>query len=335
MKIKIAEKFVGDNQPTFVIAEAGINHNGSLKLAKKLVSEAKKAGADAIKFQTFKASDLASIKSKYFNLFKKLELTSNDFSELHDYSKSQGIIFLSTPFSNDAVDLLTELYVPAFKIASGDLTNIPLIRYASSKKKPIILSTGMGTLDEISEAVKAIRSTGNKNILLMHSVSAYPTPSCEVNLNAIETMKKKFQYPVGYSDNGSDMIVPLIAVAKGAKLIEKHFTLDKKMKGPDQSLSSNPLEFKTLVERISTIEKMFGNGMKYCQPSELENRIHARRSVVAKISIEKGARIKQEMLAIKRPATGIEPKHIHKLLGKKAIRKIHAEETIKWKDVSR
>lgn len=335
MKIKIAEKFVGDNQPTFVIAEAGINHNGSLKLAKKLVSEAKKVGADAIKFQTFKASDLASVKSKYFNLFKKLELTSNDFSELHDYSKSQGIIFLSTPFSNDAVDLLTELHVPAFKIASGDLTNIPLIRYASSKKKPIILSTGMGTLDEISEAVKTIRSTGNKNILLMHSVSAYPTPSCEVNLNVIETMKKKFQYPVGYSDNGSDMIVPLIAVAKGAKLIEKHFTLDKKMKGPDQSLSSNPLEFKTLVERISTIEKMFGNGMKYCQPSELENRIHARRSVVAKISIEKGVRIKQEMLAIKRPATGIEPKHIHKLLGKKTIRKIYAEETIKWKDASR
>src|SRR3989442_2485000 len=138
MKIKIAGKFVGDNYPTFVIAEAGINHNGSLKLAKKLVSEAKKTGADAIKFQTFNASDLASIKSKYYNLFKKLELTSNDFFELRDYSKSQGIIFLSTPFSYDAVDLLSELNVPAFKIASGDLTNIPLIKYASSKKQPII-----------------------------------------------------------------------------------------------------------------------------------------------------------------------------------------------------
>lgn len=333
MEIKIADRFVGDNYPTFVIAEAGINHNGSLKLAKKLVFAAKKAGADAIKFQTFKAHDLASMESKYYNIFKKLELTSSDFSEIHDFAKSQDIIFLSTPFSNDAVDLLIKLDVPAFKIASGDLTNIPLIKYASSKKKPVILSTGMGTLDEIKDALKAIRTTGNNKILLMHSVSAYPTPPSEANLNAIETIKKKFHYPVGYSDNGSDMLVPLVAVAKGAKIIEKHFTLDKKMKGPDQSLSSNPLEFKMLVEKISTIEKMFGNGLKYCQTSELQNRIYARRSIVAKVSISKGVVIKQEMLAIKRPATGIEPKYLHKLLGKKTIRKIHADKTINWKDV--
>lgn len=333
LKIKISNKFIGDEYPTFIIAEGGINHNGDIKIAKKIILEAKNAGADAIKFQTFKASDLVSNKSKYFHLFKKLELESNDFTELSDYSKSHGIIFLSTPFSNQAVDLLSRLHVPAFKIASGDLTNIPLIKYTASKKKPMIVSTGMGTLNEIHDAVKAIKTTGNKNILLMHSVSAYPTPPHEVNLNAIEKMAKRFHCPVGYSDNGNDMLVPLISVAKGAKLVEKHFTIDKKMKGPDHSLSANPIEFKTLVERIRAVERMSGTGLKCCQPSELQNRIYARRSIVAKVAIQKGTIIKQEMLAIKRPAIGIEPKHLHKLLGKKAFRKIGAEESIRWKDI--
>lgn len=333
LKIKISNKLVGDGYPTFIIAEGGINHNGNVKIAKKIIREAKNAGADAIKFQTFEASDLFSSKSKYFNLFKKLELESDDFAELSDYSKSHKIIFLSTPFSNQAVDLLSKLHVPAFKIASGDLTNIPLIKHAASKKKPMIISTGMSTLNEIHDAIKAIRTSGNKNILLMHSVSAYPTSPYETNLNVIEKMTKIFHCHVGYSDNGDDMLVPLIAIAKGAKLIEKHFTLDKKMKGLDHSLSANPIEFKTLVERIRAVEKMSGTGLKSCQQSELQNRIYARRSIVAKVTIQKGTIIKQEMLAVKRPAIGIEPKYLHKLLRKKALRKICAEEAIKWKDV--
>lgn len=331
LKIKISNKLVGDGNPTFIIAEGGINHNGNINIAKKIIQEAKNTGADAIKFQTFKASDLVSSKSQYFNLFKKLELGSDDFAELSDYSKSHKIIFLSTPFSNQAVDLLSKLHVPAFKIASGDLTNVPLIKYAASKKKPMIISTGMGTLNEIHDAVKTIQTTGNKNILLMHSISAYPTPPHEVNLNAIENMSKRFHCNVGYSDNGDDMLVPLISVAKGAKLIEKHFTLDKKMKGPDHSLSANPKEFEIMVNGIRSVERMFGTGLKLCQPSELQNRIYARRSITAKVPIQKGVIIKQEMLALKRPAIGIEPKYLNKLLGKKTLRKISAEEAIKWK----
>lgn len=324
---------MGDNYPTFIIAEGGINHNGNVQMGKRLIREAKNAGADAIKFQTFKAADLASRKSKFFNLFKRLELEDDEFAELSDYAKSNKIIFLSTPFSDKAVDLLESLDVPAFKIASGDLTNIPLIKYAAANGKPMIVSTGMGTMAEIGEAIKAIHATGNMDILLMHSVSSYPTPLNETNLNAIGSLAKRFHVPVGYSDNGGDMLVPLVAVAKGAKLIEKHFTLDKKMRGPDHLLSASPDELKTLVKGIRSVEKMFGSGIKVCQSSELQNRIYARRSVVAASEIQKGSVIRLEMLEVKRPAVGIEPKHLTKLIGKQITRKISEGDAIKWKDI--
>lgn len=330
MKIRIANKFVGDNSPVFIVAEAGINHNGSISIAKKIILEAANAGADAIKFQTFKASDLASKKSKYYNIFRNLELDADEFDELSDYAKSRDIIFLSTPFSEDAVDLLFTINVPAFKIASGDLTNIPLIRYAASKMKPMIISTGMGTMKEIESAVKAIKSKGNNKVILLHSVASYPTPLNEANLLSIKQISKKFPYPVGYSDNGKDMTVPLIAVACGAKMIEKHFTINHKLKGPDQKLSADPMQFKNIINDIRNVEKMLGDGKKKCQRSELKNRIYVRRSIIAKSFIEKGTTIKQDMLTLKRPATGIEPKYFHKIIGRKTSKSIPMDHPIKW-----
>ena len=333
IEVKFGIKKIGHKEPVFVVAEAGVNHNGSLKIAKKLVREAKNSGADAIKFQTFKANDLASKKSKWFNVFKKLELQDNEFEELNDYAKENKIIFFSAPFSFKAVDLLTKLNVKAIKIASGDLTNIPLIKYAASKKKTMIVSTGMGNLNEIKEAVTAIKSVKNKNLILMHSVSSYPTPIKDVNLNSISLLEKKFSCPVGYSDNGENMIVPIVAVSLGAKIIEKHFTLDKKMKGPDQHMSADPKQFKKMVNQIHEIEQMFGDGIKKCQKSELENIIGARRSITAKIDLSKNSIINRQNITFKRPATGIEPKFFDKILGKKIKRRIEADDSIQWKDL--
>lgn len=333
--IKFGNSKIGENQPVFVVAEAGVNHNGSLKLAKRLVKEAKNCGADAVKFQTFKASDLASKKSKWFNIFKKLELENHEFEELNDYTKQNGILFFSAPFSFDAVDLLTKLGVKAIKIASGDLTNIPLIRYAASKKKTMIVSTGMGNMYEVEEAVRTIKSVNNKNIVLMHSVSSYPTPIKDANLSTIPLLEKKFSIPVGYSDNGNNMIVPIVAVSLGAKIIEKHFTLNKKMKGPDHNMSADPKEFKKLVDEIHKVEEMFGDGIKKCQKSELENLIGARRSITAKFDLYKNAIITKQNITIKRPATGIEPKYFDKILGRKIKRKIKADDVIHWKDLKK
>lgn len=333
LRIKIANKWIGEQSPVFIIAEAGINHNGNLQIAKKLIKKAKECDADAIKFQTFKAEDLTSIKSKFFKIFKNLELSYSDFIELYYYAKKQNIIIFSSPFSFEAIDLLTKIKTPAFKIASGDLTNIPLIKYAASKKKPMIISTGMSTIEEIKNALRTIQSEGNNKIIILHSVSAYPTPINEVNLQTIQLLKRKFHYPIGYSDNGSELLVPLIAVSNGAKVIEKHFTLDRKLKGPDHKLSADPQQFRILVNNIRSVEMMLGNGIKNCQPSEIENRVNARRSITANVTIPKGSKITQKMIGIKRPATGIEPKYFNEVLGKTATRTIKSEESLKWKDI--
>jgi N-acetylneuraminate synthase/N,N'-diacetyllegionaminate synthase len=314
MKIKIGEKWIGRDKPVFVIAEGGINHNGSLKIAKKLVLAAKESGANAIKFQTFKASDLASPKSEYFKIFEKLELKDEEFEEISDYAKSNKIIFLSTPFGEQSVDLLNRIKVPAFKIASGDLTHIPLIEYVARKNKPIT-------------------NTGNKKIVILHSVSSYPTPPNEANLRAIRNLQEKFPFPIGYSDNGADNLVPVIAVAMGAKIIEKHFTLDKKMPGPDHNLSADPSELIELVRNIQATEKMLGDGIKKCQASELKNLIAARRSITMEMSIGKNTKLLKNMIGIKRPATGIEPKFIKKVIGKRVKKKMFANESLKWKHI--
>ena len=333
MELKIKNKRIGKNNPTFVIAEAGINHNGNLKIAKKLILKAAEIGSDAIKFQTFTASDLTSTKSKYYKIFKKLELNESQFGEISDFAKSHNIIFLSTPFSENAVDILDKLKVPVFKIASGDLTHIPLIKYASSKNKPMIISTGMGIIKEVNDAVKAIKSQKNNKIAIMHSVSAYPTPHNESNLKAILTLQNNFEVPIGYSDNGNNLLIPLIAVSIGAKIIEKHFTLSKKMKGPDHELSANPKEFKEMINNIKMIEESLGDGKKQCQQSEFENMIQSRRSITTNIKIPKNIKIERSMISIKRPATGIEPKFINSVIGKITKKTIGKDESIGWKNI--
>ena len=331
--MKILEKEIGENKPVFIVAEAGINHNGCLNIAKKLISEAKKSGADAIKFQMFSADDLATKNSKYYQLFKKLELSDLDFEELNNFARLKKIIFFASPFSNHAVDQLEKLQVPVYKIASGDLTNLPLIEYVAKKRKPIIISTGMSNIKEIKETLLKIKKINNR-IILLHSVSGYPTPIQEVNLKVIQSLKSKFPYAVGFSDNGIDQLVPLVAVSMGAKIIEKHFTLNKNMKGPDHKISSNPKEFSNLVKNIRLIEQMMGNNMKSCQKSEAVNKTAARRSITANQIIKKGEKISEHMIAIKRPATGIEPKFFKKVIGKIAKKRIKKEQSIKWNDIS-
>jgi len=333
-KLKIGNSYIGENKPAYIIAEAGINHNGKLKNGLKMIDSAKKSGANAIKFQTFLAKDLTSEKSKYFELFKKLELSNEDFKKLNDYANKKKIQFFSTPFSFDAVDLLVELNVPAIKIASGDLTNIPLIKYASSKKKPMILSTGMAKISEIKDAVKSVRSQKNNKIVILHSISSYPSPLNEVNLNSIKSLQKSFRNVIGFSDNGDDLLIPVIAVALGAKIIEKHFTLNKNFIGPDHSISANPKEFMDLVKNIRKTEEVLGNGIKKCQPSELQNIVEARRSITAKVEISQGEKIKKEFIDFKRPATGIAPKFIKKVLGKTTKKNIFKDESIKWDELS-
>jgi N-acetylneuraminate synthase/N,N'-diacetyllegionaminate synthase len=333
MIIKIGDKLIGDGLPCFIIAEAGVNHNGDVNLAKKLIDVAKAAGADAVKFQTFKAENVVTKNYPQYEMLKKLELSEDDFRELAEYSKEKNIIFLSSPFCIDSVDLLDKIGVPAFKIASGEITNLPLLKYVSSKGKPIILSTGMATLGEIEDALENIRSNGVKDVILLHCITSYPTKIEDINLKAIQTLKCAFKLPVGFSDHTREIIVPVAAAALGACVVEKHLTLDRKMPGPDHKASLEPHEFKEMVKAIRDIEKALGDGIK--KPTEEEERIKkvVRRSIVAKVNISKGSTITKEMIALKRPGTGICPKYYNRIIGKKATRNIEADELINWDDV--
>ena len=341
-KIRIGNRFIGDGEHSFIIAEAGINHNGDVSLAKKLIDAAQKAEADAVKFQTFKAEDVVTksaekaeyqkkatgAKESQFMMIKKLELEERDFKELFDYAHRKGIIFLSSPFDKRSVDLLDKLGVPAFKIASGEITNLPLIKYIAQKGKPIILSTGMSSLDEISEALQVIQSEGVKEILLLHCISSYPAKTEDVNLKAMETLRGTFKLPVGLSDHSLGIIIPIAAVALGARLIEKHFTLDKSLPGPDHQASLEPEELKQMIKAIREVEKAMGDGNKV--PTEEEKQIQkvARRSIVARVEISKGTSITEEMLDIKRPGTGVEPKYMNKVIGAVAKCRIEQDEPL-------
>jgi N,N'-diacetyllegionaminate synthase len=339
--VKIGNRMIGENQPCFIIAEAGVNHNGDIKLAKKLVDTAVEAGADAVKFQTFQAEALvtsAAEKAAYqkettgdgtqSEMLKKLELKEGDFKELAQYTNSRGIIFLSTPFDTGSVDLLAKLGVPAFKIPSGEINNFFLLQHIARQNKPIILSTGMSTLQEVKEAVKFLKKEGAKDIILLHCVTAYPAKIEDTNLKAMETMRRRFKLPVGLSDHTTGIHVPIAAVAMGACVIEKHFTLDKNMPGPDHRASLEPTELKEMVRAIRDITKALGDGLKRPTDAEEANKKIARRSLVAKVDISGGTVITGEMLDIKRPATGIEPKYINKVIGKKAGENIKAGEVL-------
>jgi len=331
--IKIADRKIGENEPCFIVAEVGINHNGDINLAKKLIKRAAEIGADAVKFQSYHTKDFVSKKSKNYQLFKDLELSEEEFKELREFAREKDIIFISTALDLRYVDILNEMNVPAFKIASGDLTFIPLLKKVAKTKKTIILSTGMSTIGEIDEAVNTIKKEGNEDIILLHCISSYPTPFEEVNLKAIIMLRNAFNLNVGYSDHTLGIEVPLAAVSLGAKVIEKHFTLNKDMEGPDHKLSADPEEFKRMVEGIRIIGKALGDGKKRPMECEKGSRISGRRSIVAKRAIKKGEKIKEENILYKRPAIGIESKFSDIILSKKVKRDIGEDDIINWEDL--
>lgn len=293
--IQIKNKSIGAGRPCFIIAEAGVNHNGRLDLAKKLVDAAALAGADAVKFQTAKAENVVvgslgipdyakkNIGKNITQLamIKKFELPYDDFIVLHDYCEKKGIIFLSTPHSIDAIDFLDKL-VPAFKIGSGDINNIPALQRAAKKKKPIILGTGMSTMQEVKDAISAIRSEKNNKIIALHCTTNYPCPLEEVNLRAMITMQNELDCLVGYSDHTLGMIVPLMAVSLGAVVLEKHFTLNRNFSGPDHKASMTPRELHTMVQEIRKIETALGSYEKTPTNSEKKIMRFVRKSIVAK-----------------------------------------------------
>jgi len=343
MKIRIGKKSVGCGNPCFVIAEAGVNHNGDIKLAKRLVDVAKDAAADAVKFQTFRTQDLVARNTKAAFYQKKtvpglktqnqilqaLELWYDDFVELKRYCDKKQIIFLSTAHTQDAVDLLDSL-VCAYKIASGDLTNLPFLEAIAERQKTMILSTGMSTLQEVRQAVDCITKKHNRNIVLLHCTTNYPCSLEEVNLRAMQTLRKEFNLPVGYSDHTLGLFIPPIAVGLGAAIIEKHFTLDKNSAGPDHKASLDPGELKIMVRSIRDTEKALGSAMKI--PSDSEKKIMklVRKSLVAAADIHKGSKIKEGDISIKRPGSGIQPKDIKRIIGKKALKDIKKDELLAW-----
>jgi len=340
-KIKFADRLIGEGMPCFIIAEAGVNHNGNVKLAMRLIDTAQAAGADAVKFQTFRAEDVVTKnaeKAEYqkettgtqesqYEMIKRLELSEKDFVELHAYAQSKEIIFISTPFDQKSVDLLSRLDVPAFKVSSGEITNIPLLKYIAKKKKPVILSTGMATLREIGEALKIIQQE-TKSIILLHCVSSYPAKIEDMNLKVMDTLRQAFKLPVGLSDHTVGIIVPVAAVARGACVIEKHFTLDKSLPGPDHQASLEPHELEQMIKSIRDVEKALGNGTKRLTAEETKNKKVARRSLVARVDIPEGTIITEEMLDLKRPSGGIEPKYMSTVIGRKTRASIRHDELI-------
>jgi N-acetylneuraminate synthase len=343
-KITIGNKIVGENKPCFIIAEAGVNHNGELDLAKQLVNVAVDAGVDAVKFQTFKAEGVTTSSvgiagyakknigkgMKQINMIKNLELKCEEFRVLKEYCDKKEILFLSTPHSFDAIDFLDDL-VPAYKFGSGDLTNIPALQHAAKKGKPIILGTGMSTLEEVKSAIDAITSEGNEEIIVLHCTTNYPCPVEEVNLNAMKTMGEELDCLVGYSDHTLGILVPIMAATLGAVVIEKHFTIDKSLPGPDHKASLEPNELKEMTKVIREVQKAMGNGIK--KPTKEEEKIKkvVRKSIVAKVGLPMGKAITEQMLDIKRPGTGIEPEYWDKIIGKKARREIKKDEVLTWK----
>lgn len=339
---KIENKVIGEGNPTFIIAEAGVNHNGDINLAKELIDKALIAGVDAIKFQTFKTEKLVTgyadmaeyqknntgVVESQFNMLKKLELSYESFIELQVYCKHKGIMFLSTPFDFESADFLESIGMMAFKISSADLTNIPLLTHIASFNKPMILSSGMATLSEIEEALNAIYCTGNKEVAVLHCTSNYPAKLQGVNLNSMNTIKSAFKVVSGYSDHTEGITVPIAAVAMGASIIEKHFTLGKDMEGPDHKASLSPSELKDMIVAIRGVELALGNGIKMYNPSEIDTMRAARKSIVVARDIKAGEVIDFADLDYKRPGTGLPPKFFTDIIGKKANRDIKVDEQI-------
>ena len=329
---------------TFIIAEIGVNHNGSVDLAKEMVKSASICGVDAVKFQTFVSEDLVTENAKtakyqenntnensQLEMLKKLELSFDDFHELKRYAEDCGVIFLSSPFDFKSVDLLEKLNVSLYKLGSGELTNFELIDYVLKTNKPIILSTGMATLDEIKETYNHIKN--KDNLVILHCITGYPTSFEEANLNFIKTLQNELDVPIGFSDHSPGIELPIAAVALGACVVEKHFTLDKTLEGPDHKASLNPDEFRAMVSAIRNVEVAMGDGVRRFSKNEKEIKQVARKSIVLNENVKKGSVLKREMLSIKRPGTGISPKNIDEVIGKTAIDDLNINHVLKWDDI--
>jgi N,N'-diacetyllegionaminate synthase len=345
--IDIAGRLIGEGQPCFIIAEAGVNHNGDINLAKQLIDAAADAGADAVKFQTFKAENIVSFtapKAEYqlkttareesqFEMLQRLELSPDQHNELSEYAISRDILFLSTPFDDHSVELLNQLDIPCFKISSGEVTNLPFLRFVASREKPIILSTGMSYLGEIDTAIQTILATGNSQIVILHCVSNYPADVSDINLRAMLTIKAAFKVLVGYSDHSVGIGIPIAAAAMGAKVIEKHFTLDKNLPGPDHQASLEPNELVEMINEIRNVEFALGDGIKIPRSSELGNRKIIRRSLAAARDLESGEVLTTDMFIPLRPASGISPNLEKFLVGRILCKSVNKGQLIDWSDV--
>ncbi len=342
--IQIQDKIITPKGPAFVIAEAGVNHNGEFHRAKELIDVAYNAQVDAVKFQLFHADRLVTKQAQQaayqarnlgkeesqYEMLKKLELPDKAFAELKSYAESKGLIFMATPFDKAAIDYLFQIGVYAYKVGSGDLTNLPYLTHMAKTGIPMIVSTGMSVMEEVMAAKTVIEAGGNEQVILLHCTSNYPCPYEEVNLRAMYTLRKETGCLVGYSDHTEGIIVPSTAVAMGAVVIEKHFTTDRNLPGPDHKASLEPDELKAMVQQIRLIESIMGEEEKKPTVSEQEVAKVARKSVVAAVDIPAGTHITADMLTIKRPGTGISPSKIHTFIGKVAGRYIPADTLLTW-----
>lgn len=347
--VLIGERRIGPGEPAYIIAEAGVNHKGSLDAARRLIDEAKQAGADAIKFQTYKAEKLvtraaprywedAEASGTQYAIFKQSDTFGEaEYRVLFEHARAAGITWLSTPFDLDAVAFLDDLGMPAFKIASADLTNVPLLEACARTGKPVILSTGASMLDEVHASVDVLRRAGCEDLILLYCVLSYPTRDEDANLRRMVRLQQEFpDVPVGFSDHtipDDCVIVPSAAAALGAAVIEKHFTLDRTLPGDDHYLSVDPGQLATLVRNCRTIAAALGNDQFAVQPSEEAARTYARRSIVAAVTIPAGTVITPDMLIMKRPGTGISPVEVDRLTGRAAAVDIPEDTTITWEMV--
>jgi len=351
-RIQIGKKFVGPDDPTYVVAEAGVNHNNSLARAKDLIRKAAAAGADAIKFQTYKAGKLTTKaaprfwewkgepikKGTQFDSYQTMDVDKfplKHYPELIKTCKKYGIEFISTPFDEDSADALVKLGMKAIKVSSSDLTNLPFLTHLAKHKLPILLSTGASTMGEIEEAVHTIDAAGNKKIVIMQCTLVYPTPYEHANLRVIPTLATVFpQYPIGLSDHTLGTHIPPAAVALGARMIEKHYTVDKSLpNSPDHHLSVDPKELEEMVTAIRHVESALGTSRKYVLPAEHHTYLYDKRSLVSACDIKKGMKITKEMLTHKRPGTGVRPKYRDIVVGRRASVDIPADTTILWEMV--
>lgn len=345
MKIKIGKRMTGDNEPCYIIAEAGVNHNGDFKTAKKMIDVAIEAKADAIKFQAFRAENLVTRNVKkaayqrnaaektQFEMLKKLELDFTEFKKLKKYCEKKGIEFLSTPYDINSVSELEKLNINAFKLASADIINKPLISAIAKTKKPTLVSTGVATDKEIGNAIRLVKSFGNKKIILLHCISSYPVSASQANMKRILALKK-FNLQVGYSDHSVGIAMPLLAKCLGATVIEKHFTLNKKATGPDHSSSADLSELKTIVAAVREIESALGQNSRKANLSEKQNKFFLRTSIHASKKIKKGEVVSEKNIKLVRPADGISPWFFNKVLGKRLKKTVNSDTPLHWKNLA-